>query len=211
MDPWKPEDPEVDRDWPFHALRLALLAAGTAGWLVEEGKPDPWASLWLALAVMLDTVGQLPPPGGHRPRLVTAAALAALLALRQAGHAALAIPVMAVLLGGPRVLAERWAGLWTAGIALAGALQAAIEAHDAATALYTAAGFLVTGWFGRLYAGHLAEQERHREALAALEQAQARLTELAARAHDLAAERERQRLLGEVHDALGHALTANLL
>lgn len=210
MNPWKPESVEAS-EWSFHALRFAACVAAVAGWLLSGKPPGAAAPLSLAVAVVLDTAGHL--AAGARPPafLLTGAALAGLLALRQAGDAALEAALMAIVLGGARALPNAWAGPWSAAVSAAGMLEAVALTHEARTLVAVAAGFAAAAWFGRLHAVHVAERDAYRQAVAALEDAQARLAELAAKTRDLAAERERQNVLGAVHDTLGHALTANLL
>ena len=117
--------------------------------------------------------------------------------------------VAAVGLGGPaatpRAWRPAWLGLpWLAGLVL---LQRAGPAAGAAGSAVVLAGVV-----GGLWLVQWAEERRGlQQALEDLERAHARLVSQAARWREAAAERERQRLLGEIHDTVGHALTAGLL
>src|SRR5690606_27509429 len=84
-------------------------------------------------------------------------------------------------------------------------------AYDTAAAVYGTGAMLAAGMIAVLLADAEQERRSHRRAREELEAAQARLVEMAARTRELAAAQERQRVLGDIHDTIGHALTATLL
>lgn len=214
MQAWVPENSDFSREWPLYALRLGLVAVGSAGWLIQSWpRPAPTAAVAVLLAVVVvcDVVLHARLTGRWPVAVLIVQAGAALAALRLGATAPLALPAYTPVLAAANVLSEPVLGLWAAGLAAATAAEALAAGLPGGDALVLGTGALVAGGIARLHTRHREERERHLQALEALERAQARLLELAARSRDAAAERERQRLLGEVHDTLGHALTANLL
>lgn len=194
--------------WPLHLLRYALIAAGVAAWLWPgTGGPGSWALL-LSGVVTLDLA--LYGPSSSRARMLWACVQAA------SGTAAfLVLPglasglvLLAVLAGLAGTLPRGWSliGLVSASAVTLGALVS-----DMSAAFTLVGGYGLAVWVGLLFAGRLDERRRHRHMVAELEAAQARLTHLAETTRELAAAQERERLAGEIHDTLGHALVATLL
>ncbi|QIA27892.1 sensor histidine kinase [Thermaerobacter sp. PB12/4term] len=221
MDPWKTGEQDGWNDAGFHLIRLALFAAGTAVWLLNRAQPAPGVAVALASGLVLQALAEA--AGGARarddgrgPRRWTAVAAGAgalvltLWAATCGGDAALIGTVAAVLMGSPTVMG-RGAARWVNGAAVVATTAAAAQGSGLQGALLAGAVLLVAGWSGDMHASYRAERERLQQVVAGLAAAQDRLTELAARSGELGAQREREELLGTLHDALGHALTAQLL
>ena len=183
------------------------------GWLLEVRPPAPQAAAaaaGLCLLLILDLVVEWGRRSALAVALLGVQVTLALAALRDAASLPLTGVVAALILGAPRVLPASW------GRAAAGAVPAAAglrtyTAVDPAAAVYVTAVLLAAGWLAVWVEETEEERRRHAETLEELERTQSRLVELAARTRDLAAERERQRILGEIHDTIGHTLTATLL
>ena len=220
MDPWKLEQPQAPEEAGYQLTRLVLFAAGTGAWLLAVPRPAPAVVLALAGALVLGAGAQATHPRSDGPRAAAArrraaaalgAALAcALWALYRSGEVGLVGPAAAVVMGTPSVVGRRWAAWWNAAAMAAGAAMAAAVAGPRG-ALFAGAALLAAAWSGDLHAAHRAERRRLERAVAELAAAQVRLAQLAARSREVAARREREELLGALHDALGHTLTAQLL
>ncbi|HEY8394134.1 MAG TPA: sensor histidine kinase [Thermaerobacter sp.] len=213
MNPWRLDD-GIDRwEWRFHGSRFALLAGAIAAWLLEE-RPPPvtgaGVAVGLSLVILLDLVAQARPRGRRATGLVLLQVVLVMVILHVTASQPLAGVLAALILGVPRALPPAWPrGLVLVVPPLAGLVLWARA--GLAAAAYTAAGLGAAAWVALWLEEWESERQRHREMVAELERAQAHLVELAARARDLAAEKERQRLLGEIHDTIGHSLTATLL
>ncbi|ADU52199.1 integral membrane sensor signal transduction histidine kinase [Thermaerobacter marianensis DSM 12885] len=209
MDPWKLEQAGAGEEPGFHLTRLVLFAAGTAAWLLANPAPLPAVTLALAGILVLEALLQTvvlrgwDPDGAEGPGWAASGAWLAALGMalwtvHRTREVALVGPVAAVAMGAAAVLGRRRARWSNAAAGPQGALLAG-------------AVLLAAAWSGDLHAAHRAERRRLERAVAELAAAQARLAELAARSGEVTARREREELLGSLHDALGHALTAQLL
>ena len=223
VDPWKdPWQSEGHRwgDLGFHLTRLVLFATGTAVWLLDTPRPAPPVAVALAGVLVLDRLAQAAPgpqPQGAAARACWPAVAACgvslvltLWAVSRTGALALVGTVAAVVMGSSTVMGpalSRWINA-AAGLA---AVAAAASAAGLQGALLAGAVLLAAAWNGDVHGLYRAERDRLRQAVAGLAAAQERLTELAARSGQLEAQREREELLGALHDALGHTLTAQLL
>ncbi|QBS36886.1 sensor histidine kinase [Thermaerobacter sp. FW80] len=220
MDPWKLERSQAPEEAGYQLTRLVLFAAGAGAWLLAVPRPAPAVALALAGALVLAAGAQASPPWPSGSRAAAApwraaAALGAglacaLWALHRSGEVGLVGPAAAVVMGVPSVVGRRWAAWCSAAAVAAGAATAAAVAGPRG-ALFAGAALLAAAWSGDLHAAHRAERRRLERAVAELATAQVRLAELAARSREVAARREREELLGALHDALGHTLTAQLL
>lgn len=202
--------------WPLHALRYAMIVAGVAAWL-WEGTAAGGRALAVALfvsVVMLSELGLYGPRPTRAVLLTTGAQLAAALGAfgYQPGFPMVLI-LTAVVAGAAATLNWPWA-LGASVMAVAGPVSAAMLDGGARSSPFLLPGlFLMTSAaaLGRLVALRLEERCRHQRVVAELEDAQARLSRMAAAARELARAEEHRRLSEELHDALGHALVGTLL
>lgn len=213
MDPWRLEGDGDRWEWRLHGARYALLAGAVAGWLLDA-RPAPatgaGVAAGLSLVILLDLAAQGRPRTGAAAALV-AVQVALVLCIILATPSLLLTGVLAALiLGLPRALPPAWPCRVVLVLPAMAGLVLYLRA-GLPTAVYGTAALIPAAWVALWLEEWDAERRRHRQMVAELERAQAHLVELAARARDLAAEKERQRLLGEIHDTIGHALTATLL
>lgn len=221
MDPWKLEHHDAWEEPGFHLTRLVLFVTGTAVWLLAGPRPAPTVALALAAVLVLQGFAEAAAPreglggGADDLRWPVTAAWGVSLGLTlwtvyHTGQVALVGPLGAVVMGSATVLGRR-RSLWVNAIVAVAATATAAQVAGVQGVLVTGAVLLAAEWSGDLHAAHRAERRRLRQAVAELAAAQARLAELAARSGELGARREREELLGALHDALGHTLTAQLL
>lgn len=213
MDPWRLNVEETPWNWRLFAIRYAIIVGAVGGWLLNlepSASHAAAAAAGLSLLLVLDLV-IMSRPGTWR----TAAALAAqvLLVLAALGDP-MSLPLVgvavALMLGLPQACPPR--ALRPAALLLPAVAGVRVYmAFDSSAAVYGIAGMLAAGLVAGLLAEAEQERRRHDQAREELEAAQARVVELAARARELAAAQERQRVLGDIHDSIGHALTATLL
>ncbi|MDI3299705.1 MAG: histidine kinase [Bacillota bacterium] len=216
MDPWRGEG---DRDrWrsTLALLRLLLLAGAAVGWLLAAPGPlarasaraEPalaWAGALLVAGILLELPCEARLPAWLR--LLSALALAWLLPLPETA----AWPLAAALLrprpgagGLPSLLPD-------AGALAAGSLLLALRGVPPPTLSASAFLGLLALVTRLLHAALLREREEGRRQREELEEAQVRLARYAAEVQEAAATRERAEVVGRVHDALGHGLTAAVL
>lgn len=200
--------------WPLHGLRYALIVASIGLWL-WHGQAQGRAvgvSLLVSAALLVELPLYGPGPGrGHV--FWGAVQLAGVLgALALDPGIFLALALAAVIMGHGAVFPPHWAYASLA-MACVGSVAAVVAAGVAAPELGTGVLVLHVLAFavGRLTALRLEERRAHEATVARLEEAQARLSRLAATAKELATAEEHRRLSEELHDTLGHALVGTLL
>lgn len=213
MNPWRLDDGVDHWEWRLQGSRFALLAGAIAAWLLDE-HPQPatgaGVAVGLSVVILLDLVAQARPGSVRAAGVVLVQAALALVILHVTASRNLAGVLATLILGLPRALPPEWPRqLVLVMPPLAGIVLWARA--GLAAAAFPVVGLGAAAWVALWLGEWETERRRHREMVAELERAQAHLLELATRARDLAAEKERQRLLGEIHDTIGHALTATLL
>ena len=190
-----------------------MIAGAVGGWLLNVGPSTPGAAAAaaaLSLLLVLDLVVFQRRGTWLATAALTAQLVLALAVLGDRASLPLVGVAVAVLLGLPQACPPR--ALQPAALLLAAGAGVRIYlAYDTAAAVYGTGAMLAAGMIAVLLADAEQERRSHRRAREELEAAQARLVEMAARTRELAAAQERQRVLGDIHDTIGHALTATLL
>jgi len=213
MDPWRLHAQRSPWNWGLFAVRYAMIAGAVGGWLLNVGPSTPGAAAAaaaLSLLLVLDLVVFQRRGTWLATAALTAQLVLALAVLGDRASLPLVGVAVAVLLGLPQACPPR--ALQPAALLLAaGAGVRMYLAYDTAAAVYGTGAMLAAGMIAVLLADAEQERRSHRRAREELEAAQARLVEMAARTRELAAAQERQRVLGDIHDTIGHALTATLL
>lgn len=208
-----PHDEEARRFhelWPLHALRYGVVLAGMLTWLFQSERNESLLVPALLLSLLLALELPLYSAGSSRVRPVWAAVQvsAGIAAFAAAPGLPAALVLSAVLSG----VAATFPPLWAYGcLAAAGASAVAAMPDPFGDALGWIGAYALSVWVGRLFAVRIEESRAHRRAVAELEAAQARLAQYAETRRELAVAQERQRLAGEIHDALGHALVGVLM
>ena len=205
--------------WPLHGLRYGMVALGIGSWL-WEGKAAVSGTHTAVLSLLVGSVlvvelflhGPLP----HRAALLWALAqlVLGLGAFFLEPGFSLALVLAAIVTGIALELPWRWALAMaaTAGAGSAAAIAVAGEQAKAFLMLLPAVTLYAMALaLGRLAALRVEERRVHERTVSELQEAEARLSRMAATARELAAAEEHRRLSEELHDTLGHALVGTLL
>ncbi|MBX5465803.1 MAG: sensor histidine kinase [Clostridia bacterium] len=217
MDPWRGEG---DRDrWrsTFALLRLLLLGGAAAGWLLVAAGPlaraaaraEP-ALAWAATLLVAGLLLELPFEARLLTwlRLLLALTLVWLLPLPETA----AWPLAAALLHPRPGRSELPPDLLPdAGALAAGSLLLALRGVSPPLLFASVLLGLLALVTRLLHAALLREREEGRRQRGELEEAQVRLARYVAEVEEAAAARERAQVVGQIHDALGHSLTAAVL
>lgn len=200
----------IRETWPLLALRYVLIAAGVFAWLWEAERTTGFVvgSVLFSLTLLLELAAHAGSGVSHRSVWAGLQVILGLGAI--VAHPGVpATVVLTALLAGV-------ASVTPLAFALVGAAVAAVVTVVVVDAPVSVFVGLVGAYALAVTVGHLfllrsKEIGRHKEMVAQLEQAQARLAEFSETARDLAVAQERQHMAEELHDTLGHALVGTLL
>lgn len=213
MDPWRLHAQRSPWNWTLFAVRYAIIVGAVGGWLLNIELSTPYGATVaaaLSLLLVLDLVALSRPGTWFATGVLAVQMMLVLAALGDRASFPLVGVAVAVMLGLPQACPPPALKPVAVLLPVAAGLRLYL-AFDTAAAVYGTAAMLAAGVVAGLLAEAENERRSHHRAREELEAAQARLVEMAARTRELAAAQERQRVLGDIHDAIGHALTATLL